>query len=394
MRIKLTGAKSSEGGLRSLCGLCMQDPTLADTESRKFFEAQPDRWRDLPKSLLRHPNGTAVYSVDSAQDAKFLFFRDTVLAAQPESVGWQIDFPPALPASTLTSWANSKLERIGYANEPPNHIPDVWADGAAYAADFEAFYDACPAEFKDRVWFQSGKPEVIRYGADVGLGEQAVAKHQSVIDAMEATVAKGYPARVLTTHKMDDRYPADKLDFYREIMTDYRASYGMGVKVVFTELKWKAAVVVDLDSLLAMAEVMLILARLKQEYAENLVGAAYQQGAGAGTINLIGRDEANAWTWTAQGELWNLFAGKMMNCVYLGSEATDKPDGVQVEVVRSCGRSYAMFSNTTQSAVAVNGKGSQMIYFDADLTRKVGSFTGTLPARSCGVLQLFGKRFT
>ena len=394
MRVKLTGTNGEAGGLRPLCGVCVQDPTLVDTQGRKFYEAIPDRWRTMPKSLIRHPNGSAIYTIESAQDAKFLLFRDTILAEQPGSVGWQIDFPPQLPASTLTSWVNAKVERIGFANEPPNHITSVWADGAAYADAFKAFYDACPEDLKDKVWFQSGKPEVIRYGADVGLGAQAIAKHQSVIDAMEAVVAEGYPARVLTTHKMDDRYPADKLAFYRQMMDDYRASYGADVKVVFTELKWKAAVVVDLDSLLALAEVMLIMSRLMQEYPDNFVGAAYQQGSGTGTINLIGRDESSEWTYTAQGELWNLFAGKFMRCSYLGTEATEKPDGVQVEIVRSCGRSYAMFSNTTENAVTLNGRGSQMIYFDADLTRKVGSFTGTLPARSCGVVQLFGKRFT
>jgi hypothetical protein len=394
MRVKLTGTNGETGELRALCGVCMQDPSLVDPQGQRFFEALPDRWRDLPKSLIRHPNGSAIYAIDSAQDAKFLLARDTILAEQPGSVGWQIDFPPQLPASTLTSWANDRLERISFGNEPPNHITSVWADGDEYADDFRAFYDACPEAYKDLVWFQSGKPEVIRYGADVGLGAQAVAKHQSVIDAMEAVVAEGYPARVMTTHKMDDRYPTDKLAFYREIMGDYRASYGTGVKVVFTELKWKAAVVVDLDSLLAMAEVMLILARLKQEYPSNLVGAAYQQGSGVGTINLIGRDESNVWTWTAQGALWNLFAGKLMRCTYLGSESTDRPDGVQVEIVRSCGRTYAMYSNTTQDAVSINGRGSQIIYFDSDLTKKVGTFTGSLPARSCGVVQLFGKRFT
>lgn len=329
-------------------GVCVQTPALADNAGRKFFEAIPDKWAALPKTSIRHPNGTASFSVDSATDNGYLIIQDEVMPLLSSGVKqWYCMAPDSEGFETI--WQNDRLEGIEYANEPPTKIPSVWANGEAYMTAFKAYYDGLAVDLQSKVFFHSGKPETLFYAPE-GTSDTLIAKHQSAWDACIAAVVDGYPNRVATTHKLRSDYPLEKEAFYDDIIKRYRTAFGSDVLIRFAEYKLDDGVEDTTEAVLLLAQFLIVMSKMIYTYPDNIHSGSYQQGVGTGTINLLGRNESNEWAESWVTSMWTDFYEVMATGAYIETTQTDKPDDVHVAMfVMPNGDKKLLYSNMSDS---------------------------------------------
>jgi hypothetical protein len=351
-----------------------------------MLQAKLAEFTALPLAFIRHPAGSHSDDIVNTQDANTQYILNTFLPLFP-SCSHDFTYPAQLPIEDLTDWVTARTGRITLLNEPPNRIPSLYADGAAAVTIQKAIYAAHP-NLQGKMWFQTGKPEVVRYPDMSSPG--SVAKHEDCLDAAAEAVTAGLlPARIVTTHKLIDDYPSDLLGFYRTLMEDYVDYFGNDVEICFQEFNYKEEEFESLQGVLAAAEFLLILARLRAEgYAIN--GAAYHQGFAVGTANLIGLNAPSgqgSWVTGAMYKLWKLFGSKLDNSEYMLTSVTDQEDDCQVGIVRDRWRRYALYSNRG-AAKTLNLDGVTIEYLDSALTNKFSRWTGSVPANSCGVVRL------
>jgi hypothetical protein len=384
MKLRPTKNYGPFGAGGRMLGLCIQAPELKDRNGLRFWEAKPQAWAQLPKTFLRHPNGTAIYDIESSDDARFNMVKSELFGTLPNEVKQDICFPPQLPAGTVAAWATPRTARIVYGNEPPMHIPDIWESGIAYAEGYKTFYDSLPNSFKENVWFQSGKEEILNFAQ--GLPDRLIQKHFSVKSAMIECVSEGYPARVATTHKLRPDYPGNAYWFYRALLNMYRDAYGHKVKLLFHEYKLDDGVTDTEDAVLLLAQFLIVMSRLIYE-SDTIDGGAYQQGAGTGTVNLIGRNENQEWVTTWLTQLWIEFGHVLINAKFIETEQIERPDYVSIEAYEfRSGTKYLLFCNRGSDEY-INLPGKSVTLFSNREMKKT-NWNNVLPAKSCGVIKL------
>lgn len=371
----------------------VQEATRTDSNGDTFYEALPNEWSDIYLQAIRSPNGSDIYGIANTSDADVRLVLDTLIPAKGclSDVTW----PPQLdPSTDIAAFTSARTQRLVYGNEPPLHIPSVWADGAAYASGAQTWYNALSAENKAKAWFQTGKPEVIRYSL---VGASGLAKHNDCLDELSPLVLNGtLPARIATTHKLSPDYPeADKYALYKQLLRDYQGYFGNNVKILFHEYKLADAEMDSLSQLQVVMEFWCAMARLQFEEGESIAGGSFQQLAGAGTANIFGLDKPPAqggvWTVNELYNMWNL-AQDMRNRAYIYTEQIDKPDTLQIEVFGDDERQFAYFANLG-SAVSFAVPGGQKIeYWDSDMRMKTGDWTGSVPANSVGRISRYVVR--
>ncbi|GEM_PF-1280715 len=391
LQVTLTGKTGPKGDLERLYGISLRDPSNSDA-ARKRLDQSPlkDRWINLPKSFIRHPAGSHTYKMKSMDDPNVNLVLNTILPQLPASVKHDFTWPPQFPRDQVSRWVTERTGRISIGNEPPNHVPELFANGQAYVTFAEEVYRANP-KLADNFWIQSGKPEVVRH---MGKGSPMGRKHGDCLDAASKAVKAGrLPARVITTHKLLPVYPADRLGFYREMLTDYRSYFGNDVLVCFQEFNYSDEEAESLDQVLHVAEFLLILARLRNEEGNIVDGAAFHQGFAVGTSNLFGLDaKSGQGNWRAGGLalVWEEFGNMMTDGSYAFSSATNRPEDVEIEVFKKGANFYALFSNKSVRPIPTTLNGVNIIYIDQTLGKKTEKFSGSLPARSTGSVELTG----
>lgn len=389
MSVTLTGQTNAKGDCNRLYGISLRDPANSDA-ARKRLDQSPmkDRWINLPKAFIRHPAGSHSYKIQSVQDPNVNLVLNTLLPQLPASVTHDFTWPPQLPKDQVSSWVTERTNRICLGNEPPNHIPKLFANGEAYTDFAESVYRANP-KLQDKFWIQTGKPEVVRYLNANSAGSR---KHSACLESASKAVKAGkLPARIITTHKLMPQYPADRLQFYREMMDDYRRYFGNDVRVCFQEFNYRDEDAESLDQILHVAEFLLVMARLRHEEGAIIDGAAFHQGFAVGTSNLFGLDaKAGQGNWKAGGlvTIWEEFGNLMTDGSYAVSKSENRPAEVQVEVFKKGGNFYALFSNRTDRDVSISVDGTSITYIDQSLKVKTADFKNLLPARTAGSIQL------
>ena len=303
-------------------------------------------------------------------------------------------WPPQLPIEDFENWLHDDVQRITLGNEPPLHddpFPAGFPSGDSYVAFAESVITAYP-EYADHFWIQTGKPEVLRYDA---LGPIGLARHAEFLDTASAAVADGVlPARITTTHKLLDDYPGDRLDFYRELVTDYQDYFGDEVQICFQEYKYKEDDMLSLGSLVRTAEFLLVMSRLRHELGETISGGAFHQGFASGTANLIGLDDPATPEWTQTGltDLWEIFGSSLTDGAFVRTEQYNRPMEVQIELFEMGGRQYFLYSNTSSEDVELplefGPDGGAVERIDEDLTLEPDTYGGVLPAESAGRIRV------
>jgi len=386
MKIK-TGAYLKGGELKPLLGLSTRNPSNTNSLGQKLKDSS--LWQDflgLPKAFIRHTAGSHSDDIVDTNDVNMQYMLTDFMPALPASVLHDFTYPAQLPVEDLTDWVTARTGRITLLNEPPNRIPSLYANGAAAVAAQRAIYDAHP-NLQAKMWVQTGKPEVVRYPENSTAG--AVAKHQDCLNATAAAVAAGQlPARIVTTHKLLDAYPSDRLGFYRQLMADYVTYFGSSVEVCFQEFNYADEDTESLAGMLLAAEFLLILSRLKGE-GYNISGAAYHQGFAVGTSQIFGLNAPSgqgSWVKGLIYEMWSMLGKKLDDGQLMLTTVTDQPDRAQVVIIRSGWRRFALYSNIG-AAQAVNLDGVTLEYVNS-LGKLSGSWSGSLPANSCGVVRL------
>jgi hypothetical protein len=386
MKLK-TGSYLKGGLLKPLLGLSTRNPLNTDSAGLKLRDSS--LWQsfvDLPKAFIRHTAGSHSDDILNTQDAAMQHVLTSIMPALPDSVGHDFTWPAQLPIEDLTDWVTERTGRITLLNEPPNRIPSLYANGAAAVEIQKAIYAAHP-DLQSKMWIQTGKPEVVRYPEQSTTG--TVAKHEDCLAATQAAVTLGLlPARIVTTHKLLDAYPSDRLAFYRQLMADYVTYFGANVEVCFQEFNYADEDTESVTGMLMAAEFLLILARLKGE-GYNISGAAYHQGFAVGTSPIFGLNAPSgqgSWVTGLMYEMWTMLGGKLDDGQLMLTTVTDQPDRCQVVIVRSGWRRFALYSNIG-SAQTVNLDGVTLEYVNSTGT-KTGTWTGSLPANSCGVVRL------
>ncbi len=389
MTVVLTGKTGPKGDMLCLYGISLRDPSNSDA-ARKRLDQSPmkDRWINLPKSFIRHPAGSHTYKIQSVQDPNVNLVLNTLLPQLPPEVKHDFTWPPQLPRDQVSAWVTERTGRITIGNEPPNHVPELFANGQAYVDFAESVYKANP-KLTDKFWIQSGKPEVVR---NMAPNSPMVRKHSDCLNSASKSVKAGkLPARIVTTHKLMPAYPADRLKFYREMMDDYRTYFGEDVKVCFQEFNYHDEEAQSIDQVLSVAEFLLIMSRLRNEQGAIVDGAAFHQGFAVGTSNIFGLDAKagqGSWKAGALALLWEKFGNMMEDGSYAFSTNTNRPVEVQIEVFKKGSNFYALYSNQTDREISTAMKGTSITYIGSSLLEKTETFTGKLPARSAGSVEL------
>lgn len=386
MKIKI-GSYRNAGELLSLLGLSVRDPFNEDSQDRRILDSPlAQEFLDLPKGSIRHTAGSQSDNISDTNDPEMQYALTTLLPALPESVTHDFTWPPQLPVEDLTDWVTQRTGRITIFNEPPNRIPSIYANGQVAVDQQKIVYSAHP-NLQSKMWIQTGKPEIVRYPE---LSDpSAMAKNQSCLDAASSAVIAGeLPARIVTTHKIYDAYPADKLAFYRQLMEDYKTYFGDNVEVCFQEFNYAESESNSVAHALACGEFLLILARLKGE-GYNISGAAYHQGFAVGTSNIFGLDGPSGtgnWGTGFMYLMWDMFGKKLRDGKLNVTTVTNQPDRTQVIIVSSGWRRFALYSNVG-AAQSVNLDGVTFEYVNSSGSQSA-VWSGTLPANSVGVVRL------
>lgn len=383
MKILLTDQRGAAGDMASFFGAGIQEATKQDSNGLKFYQALPNQWSGLYLHALRSPNGTDIYDIVDTNDADVREALDTLVPTKGcES---HVTWPPQLDVSTdIQALTSDYTARLVYGNEPPSHMPSVWADGAAYASDAETWYNGLSAQNQNRAYFQTGKPEVIRYSL---AGSNTLAKHQDCLDELSTKILAGdLPPRIATTHKLSDQYQSDRYDLYKQMILDYQSYFGNDVRLMFHEYKLKDAQTDTIDQLQIVMEFWLVMSRLKFEYRSTLNGGCFQQLSGAGPNNIFGLTALpqNGGVWRVGGmyALWNLMYD-MRTRAYMYSTHIDKPDSIQLEAFGTEREHYIYFVNKG-SKTNFGVPGQYIDYLDSDLVLKQTKWRNELPANSVG----------
>ena len=389
MTVTLTGTTGPKGDCNRLYGISLRDPSNYDAVSKRLDQSPlRDRWINLPKAFIRHPAGSHSFKIKSADDPNVMLVLNTFLPQLPPNVTHDYTWPPQLPKDQVDAWLTDRTNRITIGNEPPNHIPKIWADGQAYVDFATSVYNANP-KLKDKFWIQTGKPEVVR---NLPPNSPSARKHGSCLDAASKAVKAGkLPARIVSTHKLIPQYPPDRLKFYREMMDDYRSYFGPDVKVCFQEFNYKDEDTESLEGVLHVSEFLLILARLRNEEGDIIDGAAFHQGFAVGTSNIFGLDNRSGignWKAGSLALLWEQFGNMMTDGSYAFTKSDNRPAEVQVEVFKKGSQFYALYSNRSERDVPIALNGVSITYIDQSMQAKTTPFNTKLPARSTGAIEL------
>jgi hypothetical protein len=385
MRIKPTKDRGPQGAAARMLGLCVQAPELTDRQGRRFWEALPATWQGLPKTFIRHPNGTACYDVQDANDDRYRMVTQELFAGLPMSVRHDLTIGPQLHPSAVVAWQTARTRRIVYGNEPPMHIPSVWSTAGAYAQGYRTFVISLPEALRPLVWFQSGKEEVL-YHRPPEATPQLLAKHQAVKEATVALVQEGYPPQVATTHKLRPDYPGPAREFYRHLLDLYRQAYGPKVRLLFHEYKLDDGVEDTEDAVLLLAEFLVVMSRIIYE-SDTVAGGAYQQGAGTGTVNLIGRDRDGDWTTGWLTELWTAFGNVLKVGSLVETTQEERPAHVNIEGFDiGGGRTVLLYSNRGPEE-PLKLPAARFRYWSAGGVTE-GQYRNALPAHSAGLIEL------
>jgi hypothetical protein len=132
---------------------------------------------------------------------------------------------------------------------------------------------------------------------------------------------------------------------------------------------------------------------LRNEEGKIVDGAAFHQGFAVGTSNLFGLDaKGGQGSWRVGGLaiVWEEFGNMMTDGSYAFSNASSRPDDVQIEVFKKGANFYALYSNKSDRAIPTALNGTNITYVDQSLTKKTGKFSGSIPARSTGSIELTG----
>ena len=393
-RICRTDEVGNAGAAAVMLGLSIQEPDRTDMHGATIDKSPAGaRWMDLPRAFFRFPAGTDSYTLSAWDEPEVIYFLSefrTKYPGVPNDQTW----PPQLPIEDFENWLHDDVQRITLGNEPPLHddpFPAGFPNGESYVVFAESVITAYP-EYADHFWIQTGKPEVLRYDA---LGPSGLARHEDFLDTASAAVAEGVlPARITTTHKLLDDYPGDRLDFYRELVTDYQDYFGDEVQICSQEYKYKADEMLSLGSLLRIAEFLLVMSRLRHELGETISGGAFQQGFASGTSNLIGLDDPATPEWTQTGltDLWELFGSSLTDGAFVRTEHLNRPMKVQIELFEVGDRQYFLYSNTSAQAVKlpleVGPDGGAVERIDEELTLELDTYGGVLPAQSAGRIRV------
>ncbi|MEM6292412.1 MAG: hypothetical protein AAGA54_14150 [Myxococcota bacterium] len=393
-RICPTDESGAPGDAGVLLGMSIQEPDRTDMNGDTIDEsAAGPRWMELPRAFFRFPAGTDSYTLTTWDAPEVVYFLEEFRGKYPGVPNDQT-WPPQLPIEDFANWLHEDVQRITLGNEPPLHadpFPDGFPTGDSYVEFAASIIDAYP-EYEDHFWIQTGKPEVLRYDA---LGPAGLARHADFLDTASAAVAAGIlPPRITTTHKLLDDYPGDRLDFYRELVTDYQTYFGEEVEICFQEYKYKADEMLSLGSLLRVAEFMLVMSRLRHEHGATISGGAFQQGFASGTSNLIGLDDQGTPEWTETGltDLWELFGSSLTTGAFVQTQQLNRPEAVQIELFEGGGRQYLLYSNTSTDDIEleldIGPEGGEVERIDDDLALELDTYSGVLPAESAGRIRV------
>jgi len=391
LRLTIEAQKSAPGFLAPLAGISLRDPSATDFNGNTIqLSAFAQQWNAMPVSMVRHPAGTQSYNITSVQDANVAYTQTITIPQMLESPTNDFTWPPQLDINDVDEWVTANTGRISLANEPPNHTPELWANGTEYAEWAESVYEANP-NLQSKMWIQSGKPEVAKY---FSLQSQRI-EHQQILSATAFFVSQGrLPARIITTHKISPDQPADYQSFYEEIIQDYKDYFGSNVQVCFQEWNYR-----DNDSLTAEAfsssgAFLINLARLKYDNPTVISGAAYHQGHAVGGTHIVGLTSANNGTWFTNGftTWWQDFVGLVYWGAYVNSTVLNKPATVDLAVIENAGKKYILFANRSGAIVPFPNNAASMTYWGEDMTKLSGSYSNALPANSSGYIELRTSR--
>jgi len=386
VKLTVTNQRGRKGAMAAFFSGGIQIATQLDANGQTFREAFPAEWAYIALQTIRSPNGTEIYSIVNTSDADVREVLDVMIPFK--GCRSDVTWPPQLdPVTDIQAMTSSATQRLVFGNEPPSHIPTVWADGAAYATEAKTWYDALSSANQAIAWEQTGKPEVIRYSL---TGATGIAKHQDCLDELSTKVKAGdLPARIATTHKLNDGYITDRTTFYQEMVSDYKTYFGNDVKLLFHEYKLKSSLVDNLEQLQLVMEFWLVMARLKFQEGDTIEGGCFQQLAGVGTTNIFGMDNTLAlggiWRLNMMYYLFNI-ARPMYEQPYIYTEQTGRPTNVQAEMFGTDKKRWTFFNNFGNRQ-ELSTDGQKLTYIDSGLTVKTKQWDGFMPANSVGVVE-------
>lgn len=387
VKIQLSANKDQPGSLAKFFGGNIQTVGFKDRDGNRIDQSYLSHiYRNTYFNFIRKPNGTETYKIKSADDADTMTLINDVFPTLRDSVKHDITFPPQLPIQEIRKWETSRLNRIALFNEVPMHTgPNKPFPTPADAVQQQIlYYQEIPSEHRNKVFIHTGKPEVIRYKL---VADRGIQIHQELLNLTSNAVRLAkLPARIATTHKLE-KYSNDQLDFYRELISDYRWYFGPQVEILFHEYKLKGAESQTFEELLRLAEFWLIMARLNHESPYTFAGGSFQVLAGPGSNNLfhIASREDGTWRTGATLKLWEMFTDIIVNGRYCETTIQNRPEHLQLEVFENNGKYHVLFANDGPE-IELRLPASQIRYFQDDIIITPDIFKNKIPANAVGVI--------
>ena len=391
------------GDMSRMFGFSNREARQTDKDGLYPWEsALADRYNAIYKHSFRYPAGSNSYNVSNINDPKVQFFFDTVEPLLPAGVEHEFTYGPQLPPDQIPAWVTARTAKIIIGgNEPPLHIGPTKEFGSEvdYYNLAVIQYNLHPS-LQSKMWVQSGKPEVVRYGvAYLGLNANQVNIHQACLTELKARITAGdLPARVATTHKLSSGYfnipgMSDAYVFYNQLLDDYATQLGTSsFEIGFTEYNDKGSIDNTIEEAVLCAEFWCVMSRIRHERGNQVYSGHFHQGYAAGPNNLFGLQSAGnqVWVTSATTEIWELFTSIITVGQYMETTVDGKPDDVQVEIFKVGATNYLLYSNRGTAKITLHPglKGTTINYVDSGLIAKQETYANELPPMSAGVIAL------
>lgn len=383
-----TGNSATLGEMTILLGMSIQEPQRQDQLGQTIDSSSlSSQWMVAPRESIRFPAGTDSYDLTSWNEAKMQYFFNVFMPKYPSSIHNDQTWPPQIPTADYINWVTAQTRKICLGNEPPNHTPSVWADGAAYVTWAKSVYDYYPA-LQNQMWIQSGKPEVIRYNLASSNG---ILNHKSHLSADSTAVVLGWlPPRIITTHKLSDQYPvSDKLLMYDTLVNDYKDIFGDNVQICFQEYKLAGAEQISMKAILLVAEFQLVMSRLRYIYGNTINGGTFQQGFAAGNHNYMGLESSSnqIWVKTAFTDLWDRFGNVFISGKYKETIVQNRPAKLQIELFEIPTGTVYLYCNFDTVDIPFNLTNVVNFEFVDNVDSiKTEEYNNLIPAMSAGLI--------
>jgi len=404
MKVTIKRQKQPTGFHDCLLGFSVRDPILSDKNGVLITESPlfNDVIAKIPFSFIRQTAGSHTYNIQSTADPGMNFtlseFLLLVETTRRKLIKNDFTWPPQLSISTIGDWVSKYTQRITLFNEPPNEIPTVFSSAQDCIDQQVAMYnDQAVSSLRNKIWIQTGKPEIVRYPNGPGNIPQLVAKHQACLDATKVAIDAGLlPNRIVSTHKISDAYPDDRYSFYKELINDYKIIFGETTKVCFQEVQLlNAGEGVDPDAelftqILLYAEFILICCKIRSQ-DQSIDGAAFHEMFAAGRANVINLENPQDKEWSV-GSFFlfvDLFFKSISLFQHRPGSIDSEDDGCISEFFTYNNTNFILYSNRRHYAIDLGNLNTRSVTLvDSNFRTTTLSYPKQLPARTIGVVEL------